>query len=126
MQYSPKLKKAAAEIKKILEEYDINGSVFLHTPGFSEYLHKINASYSCANLKQGELVFDHGTRFTKPDKQMARVRDTLNFLELARITTTATAQNYQMAAKIFHKWARQHYDITHGDAEHTSQDEIDN
>jgi len=48
MQYSPKLKIAMEEIKAILKKHDIAASVVLHTPGHSEYLLKINPSYSCA------------------------------------------------------------------------------
>lgn len=50
MQYSPKLKKAMEDIKKILHENDIAGFVVLHTPGFSEYLNRVDPSYSCAKL----------------------------------------------------------------------------
>lgn len=48
MQYSPKLKKAAEQIKSILKEHDIGASIVLHTPGHSEYLMEISPSYSCA------------------------------------------------------------------------------
>jgi hypothetical protein len=50
MQYSPKLKVAMEEIKEILRKHDIAGLVALHTPGFSEYLMKIDPSYSCAKF----------------------------------------------------------------------------
>jgi hypothetical protein len=50
MQYSPKLKKAIEEIKKILNENDIAGFVVLHTPGHSEYLNHVTTSYSCATV----------------------------------------------------------------------------
>lgn len=53
MQFSPKLKKAAEEIKEILAKYDIAGTAILHTPGFSEFIVNINPSYSCAWI-QGE------------------------------------------------------------------------
>lgn len=48
MQYSPKLKKALAQIDEIMKEHDIGGTVILHTPGFSEYKSYISPSYSCA------------------------------------------------------------------------------
>lgn len=51
MEYSPKLKTAMERIKAILKEYDIAASVILHTPGFSEYLIKVDASYSCAKFE---------------------------------------------------------------------------
>lgn len=55
MQYSPKLKTAMERIKAILKEYDIAGAVILHSPGFSEYLIKIDASYSCAKFEADYL-----------------------------------------------------------------------
>jgi hypothetical protein len=51
MNYSPKLKTAMERIKAILKEYDIAAQVILHTPGFSEYLTKVEASYSCAKFE---------------------------------------------------------------------------
>lgn len=48
MDYNPTLKKAMEEIKAILDKYDCAGLVVLHKPGNSEYLMKLNPSYSCA------------------------------------------------------------------------------
>lgn len=59
MQYSPKLKKAMEEIKQILIKHDIGAFVTLHDPdGFSEYLNRIDPSYSCARLEYvaGEMA----------------------------------------------------------------------
>ena len=55
MQYSPKLKRAIGEIKQIMGKYDIAGLVILHTPGFSEYLLKIDTTYSCAKIEGDQL-----------------------------------------------------------------------
>lgn len=51
MQYSPKLKKAMAEIKDILSRHDIAALVVLHTPGNAEYMLKIDPTYSCAKFE---------------------------------------------------------------------------
>ncbi len=52
MQYSPKLKTAMTEIKEILQKHDISGMVVLHTEGgFSEYLLKIDPSYSVVKFE---------------------------------------------------------------------------
>ena len=51
MNYSPKLKTAMERINAILKEYDIAACIALHTPGFSEYLVKVDASYSCAKFE---------------------------------------------------------------------------
>lgn len=54
MQYSPKLKKAAEEIKDILSKYDIAGIVLLHTPGFGEQVVKLDPTYSaCKPTPEG-------------------------------------------------------------------------
>lgn len=56
MEYSPKLKKAAEEIKKILKENDIAGVVILHTPGYGEYVLNLSPTYSCVKVSpQGEI-----------------------------------------------------------------------
>lgn len=56
MQYSPKLKKAAEEIKNILKENDIAGVVILHTPGYGEYVLNLSPTYSCVKVSpQGEI-----------------------------------------------------------------------
>ena len=44
--YSPKLKEAMAEINAVLERHDIAAHVVLHEPGFSEYLWRIDPSWS--------------------------------------------------------------------------------
>jgi hypothetical protein len=46
--FSPKLKGAMAEIKEILDKHDIAGFIVLHEVGFSEFMLKIDPSYSCA------------------------------------------------------------------------------
>jgi hypothetical protein len=51
MKYSPKLKTAMERIKAICKEYDIAASIVLHTPGFSEYLLKVDTTYSCAKFE---------------------------------------------------------------------------
>lgn len=51
---SPKLKQAMEQIKQILQAHDIAAVVVLHTPEHSEFLMKIDPSYSVAKLvKEG-------------------------------------------------------------------------
>ncbi len=45
--FSPKLKEAMAEINAILVKHDIAGAIVLHEVGFSEFLFKIDPTYSC-------------------------------------------------------------------------------
>ena len=42
----PKLKEAAAEIKAVLEKYDIAGTVMLSSPTHMEFLHKFQCSWN--------------------------------------------------------------------------------
>lgn len=55
MQYSPKLKKAMEEIKKVCSKYDVAALVVLHTPGFSEYMNRLDPSYSCV-IQNGDEI----------------------------------------------------------------------
>jgi hypothetical protein len=57
MQYSPKLKNAAEEIKAILKKYDIAGAIALHTPGNTEFVLELTPSYSCATVNQDHIRF---------------------------------------------------------------------
>lgn len=82
MQYSPKLKKAAAEINEILKKYDIAGVVLLHTPGHSEYLLKLDPSYSCANMneKTGEVRLKATEAMYGKVKRDKMLEDTTNMV----------------------------------------------
>ena len=77
MQYSPKLKKAAEQIKAILKEHDIAGVVILHTPGHSEYLYQISPSYSIAKIEGNELRL-RSTHITDMEEKVQKVTDTAN------------------------------------------------
>lgn len=89
MDFSPKLKKAAAEIKDILDKHDIAGIVVLHTPGHGEFLTKIDTSYSCAFIdhtpgKEGirvrtRLQEDYGGNSKKRNDSQ---RDTMNMFHI--------------------------------------------
>lgn len=69
MQYSPKLKKAMEEIKKIIKENDIAAFVVLHDErGFSEYLNAVSPSYSCA------IVQEDGVRFRLKGSEVGKDR----------------------------------------------------
>lgn len=77
MQYSPKLKKAAEQIKEILKEHDIAAVVVLHTPGHSEYLYQISPSYSIAKIEGNELRI-RSTHITDMEEKVKKVTDTAN------------------------------------------------
>jgi len=83
MKYSPTLKTAMERIKAILKEYDIAGSIVLHTPGFSEFLVKVDASYSCAKFEGDYLrVKAKLQEDFQGDKaaQKKKIEDTVNMI----------------------------------------------
>lgn len=90
MQYSPKLKKAMKEIKDILDKNDIAATVVLHTPGHSEFLSKIDPSYSCAFFEGDYLrVRARIDEDFNGDKKAweRKIIDTINMLDLFAHTT---------------------------------------
>lgn len=89
MQYSPKLKTAMEEIKAILAKHDIGAMVILHTPGHSEFLNKLNPSYSCIIQTGDQIRFRSKLADYDGDKQAweKKTTDSLNLLQC--ITETA-------------------------------------
>lgn len=79
MQYSPKLKRVMEDIKAILKEEDIAGTVVLHTPGFSEFLLKIDPSYSCAFIER-EAFRIKSTHLKSKKEKKQKLTDTANML----------------------------------------------
>lgn len=77
MQYSPKLKTAAEEIKDILKKHDIAGIVVLHTPGFGEYVYRIDPSYSIAKL-QGDMLRLKTNPADSNETKLQQANDTYN------------------------------------------------
>lgn len=76
MKFDPKLKKAMAEIMSVLEKYDINGSIVLHSPGFGEHFMKVDASYSCAKIEQ--TINGPAIRIKAKKEEIKRIEDTVN------------------------------------------------
>lgn len=118
MQYNPKLKKAADEIKLILQKYDIAANVILHTPGHSEYLLHITPTYSCAWLENGIVRFrarkaDYNGNAMVRDQKIA---DTLNMLRLLSDTAGQNALALLNVADEFDK----RIGADHEDGGHTS------
>ncbi len=84
MQYSPKLKKAMAAIKDVLEAYDIAGIIVIHTPGHSEYINHISPSYSCAKQEGDNLRIRAKASDYNGDVDMRnqKIKDTSNMLHI--------------------------------------------
>ncbi|WP_293916570.1 MULTISPECIES: hypothetical protein [unclassified Sphingobacterium] len=79
MQYSPKLKKAMQEIRDILSREDIAGFVVIHEPGFSEYLLKIDPTYSTAKIRDGKIELKAKLEhFENSIERNRKVADTIN------------------------------------------------
>lgn len=118
MQYNPKLKKAAEEIKQILQKYDIAANVILHTPGHSEYLLHITPTYSCAWIENDRVRFrakkeDYNGNAMVRDQKIA---DTLNMLRLLSDTAGKNALALIEVADQFDK----KIGADHSDEGHTS------
>lgn len=69
------------EIKAVLTKHDIGGLVVIHTPGFHEYLFKVDPSYSCAAIDpmRGLRVKTNPSDPLEVKKQL--VSDTINMLD---------------------------------------------
>lgn len=83
MQYSPKLKTAMEEIKAILSKHDIGAMVILHTPGYSEFLNKLNPTYSCIIQDGDHIRFKSKLADYGGDKKAweKKTTDSLNLLQ---------------------------------------------
>lgn len=68
------------EIKTILSREDIAAHVVLHEPGFSEYLLKVDPTYSCAKIRDNKLQIKSKKEYFLGDttKQRKVVEDTVN------------------------------------------------
>jgi len=128
MSYSPKLKKAIAEIKKIMEEYDVAGVVAIHTPGHAETLYKIDPSYSCAKLEWSNQQGLNMLRIKATEKDCngdkkkrdQMLSDTVNMFSLLEVTVGKMAYDTMEAMDLLKK----HLDIKNTDTDFTSDQEI--
>ena len=124
MQYSPKLKKAAEEIKAILTKYDIAGVVLLHTPGHSEYLLLLDPSYSCANMneKTGEVRLKATEALHGKKKRDQMLEDTTNMIVCLSDVTAMQAMNLIELRKLLET----KFEIITQDNGHTTHDTQNN
>lgn len=121
MQYSPKLKTAMEKIKQILADADIAALIVLHTPGHSEYLYRIDTSYSCAKIEGDRLRIKTNPADNKNRKQMS-VADTYNmfthFSDMGGNLALNSAKALEMLDKVV--------DADNTDGEHTSHNQQNN
>lgn len=117
MQFSPKLKNAAEEIKAILKNYDIAASIVLHTPGHSEFILEITPSYSCAKLNHDSIRFKaKKSDFNNELKRQQVISDTANMMNLLSETTAKNAMMLITVSEQFDKIVG----ADHGDSNFTS------
>jgi hypothetical protein len=126
MQYSPKLKKAMEEIKMILLKYDIGAMVVLHTPGHSEYLLRIDPSYSCAKFEGDSLIRVKAKLkedfFGNKEMWTQKVTDTSNMLTL--LSEVAMRQGLSLAD--ISKIVDEKVNAEHSGGDHTSHNQQNN
>ena len=122
MQYSIKLKKAMAEIKDILDKYDIAGCVVIHTPGHTEYALKLDPSYSCAKLERGQLRFKTKGMNVAPAAKRKLLEDSANMMHGLSMTSGKLSMNLLDGSEKINQIAG----AIHTVYGHTSQDELDN
>jgi hypothetical protein len=125
MDYSPKLKKAAEEIKQVLMKYDIAGVVALHTPGFGEYITHITPTYSCAKIDELKGAFElRGKKihFSSPAEHYNKLNSTCNML---RILSTITG-NQALALLKASEVTDEALNAEHGETGHTSSTQQQN
>lgn len=120
MNFDPKLKKAMTEIMSVLEKYDINGSIILHSPGFGEHNMKVDASYSCAKIIASPLGKAIHIQAKKEDIQ--RIEDTVNSIvimsELIGLHQNVCASTMQALSKKL--------EINSSDGNHSTDQELYN
>jgi hypothetical protein len=106
MQYSPKLKKAMEQIKKLLTENDITGLVILHTPGFSEYLNHCTASYSCAKPDASGIRLELKAAEVGKERARELANGTFNMVHHFATQSAIHAQFYMdMEEMLRQKWS---------------------
>lgn len=99
--YSHKLKAVMAEIVSILERHDIAGIIMLHEPGFSEFLTRVDPSWSIARLEEtpqglglrlrSKLEEYGGDRERQQREAEATVNMLVHFVDVLDITQTNLA-----------------------------------
>jgi len=125
MQYSPKLKRVMSKIESILKEEDLAGVVVLHEPGAAELLTRLDPSYSCASIEngnlriKGQLVRDFGG---DKKKQEESLRNTSNMLKNLGDVTGITIVGIMDASKALDE----KLGATHNDLGFTSIQEQNN
>lgn len=120
MQYSPKLKKAMAEIQHILDTNDLAGAIVLHTKQhgefFTEFFIKIDPSQSCAAFEGNNI------RVKGKAKDPEKLLYTSNMLNMMGDTMGQVALQLIDISELVDKAL----DADHGDSQFTPGDYSNN
>lgn len=103
MKPETKLKIAAEEIKEILRNHDIAGSIVLHTPGHGEFINHFLTSYSCAYQYEDDSIRFYSKRkdYKTKEDQIKKQRDTANML---RVLMEQIGRNFMMIEPLSKKF----------------------
>lgn len=123
MQYSPKLKRVMEEIKTLLRKEDIAGIVVIHEPGFSEYVHVLQPSYSCVVIKPDAIGFEMAKKHFKTEHdRKSKLTNTSNMMEhLSKITGQIAMNLLDASASLYKVLGAEHFG-----GGHTSDDQQNN
>lgn len=76
------LKTVMEEIEELLVRYDLGAVVVLHTPGHSEFLQRIDPSYSCAYFVDGGVQFNTKRLGISKEQKQNMLKHTANMFKL--------------------------------------------
>jgi len=122
MQYSPKLKKAMAQIKEILKQNDIAAFVVLHTPGYSEYVNHLQTSYSCAIITPEGMRLKLNQKEIGKEKAIELANGTFNMITHLKDVIALNAVLYIDCEKLL----KEKWNSSSTDGEHTSHNQQNN
>lgn len=112
------------EIAAVVEKYDVGALVVLHLPGHSEWMTKLNPSYSCARFTDGGIRIrakaeDFGGDTKQRDQKLT---DTANMLMHLSTIGGEQALIIGQVSKAVDKLL----EADHGDGQHTSETDQNN
>lgn len=98
------------QIKAILKQNNIAGTVILHTPGHSEFLNHVNTGYSCVTFEGDQL------RIKTKGRSLQEVNDSVNMItHFAEVSGRLSLNYFDMLDML-----KKHMDIDNEDGSTTS------
>lgn len=124
MDYSPKLKRVAQQIKDILSAEDLAGVIILHEPGYSEFVLKLDPTYSCVKVQDNKIRIKAKLADFNGNKAAFNriVSDSSNMLHLLEKTITPLCLNIIQLSEIIDK----DIDVKHHDGGFTDHNAQNN